>query len=86
MFPALLKRITPSCEQSVESVAKEFDLTPKVRVEGCTKCKDLDFQDSDEIITCMACGCVIERRLDMGAEYRFFHSDDRGGGDPWCSN
>jgi transcription initiation factor TFIIIB Brf1 subunit/transcription initiation factor TFIIB len=82
MFPALLKRITPSCEQSVESVAKEFDITPTVKAEGCAKCKDLDFQDSDEIITCMACGCVIERRLDMGAEYRFFHSDDRGGGDP----
>jgi transcription initiation factor TFIIIB Brf1 subunit/transcription initiation factor TFIIB len=85
IFPALSKRPNPVQElqsESFESLAKEFQLTTKERDDACTKCKDLDFQDSDEIITCNACGYVIERRLDMGAEYRFFHSDDRGGGDP----
>jgi transcription initiation factor TFIIIB Brf1 subunit/transcription initiation factor TFIIB len=84
MFPALLKRSTQpiQIEASIESAVKEFDIEAKAVAAPCEKCKDVDFQDSDEIITCNACGYVIERRLDMGAEYRFFHSDDRGGGDP----
>jgi len=83
MFPAFAKRPpTELTEINIDSVAKDFDLATKPVGEGCQKCKDLDFQDNDEIITCMACGCVIERKLDMGAEYRFFQSDDRGGGDP----
>lgn len=84
MFPALLKRTTQpiQIEVSIELAVKEFDMEAKPMAAPCDKCKDVDFQDSDEIITCNACGYVIERRLDMGAEYRFFHSDDRGGGDP----
>ena len=45
-------------------------------------CKDIDWQDHDEMIGCKACGTIVERPLDMGAEYRFFSSDDKGGGDP----
>ena len=84
MFPALLKRTTQpiQIEVSIELAVKGFDMEAKPMAAPCDKCKDVDFQDSDEIITCNACGYVIERRLDMGAEYRFFHSDDRGGGDP----
>lgn len=84
MFPALLKRSTQpiQIEVSIESAVKDFHIEAKPVTAPCEKCKDVDFQDSDEIITCNACGYVIERRLDMGAEYRFFHSDDRGGGDP----
>jgi transcription initiation factor TFIIIB Brf1 subunit/transcription initiation factor TFIIB len=48
----------------------------------CEKCKDIDWRDDDDIIVCKGCGVVLERPLDMGAEYRFFSSDDRGGGDP----
>ena len=83
MFPALRKRqvdLTPTV--NIELIAKDFVLETSKPTDGCEKCKNLDYQDSDEIITCNACGYVIERRLDMGAEYRFFHSDDRGGGDP----
>ena len=80
MFPALLKRsiaIDP-----IEFPIQEFGIEKKVVSEPCSKCKDIDYQQSDEITTCTACGYVLERSLDMGAEYRFFHSDDRGGGDP----
>lgn len=50
--------------------------------EICKFCKDIDWQDQDELNICKACGTVTERPLDMGAEYRFFSADDRGGGDP----
>jgi transcription initiation factor TFIIIB Brf1 subunit/transcription initiation factor TFIIB len=50
--------------------------------ENCEFCKDIDWQDQDELNICKACGAVLERPLDMGAEYRFFSNDDRGGGDP----
>jgi len=49
---------------------------------SCERCKDIDWQDQEEIVVCKACGVVLERPLDMGPEYRFFNSDDRGGGDP----
>ena len=83
MFPALLKRnISNVNDISFVEISKGFDIPDIVKTKQCDKCNDLDYQDSDEIITCKACGFVIERTLDIGAEYRFFHSDDRGGGDP----
>lgn len=51
-------------------------------LEHCTHCKDIDWQDQDDMIICKSCGSVVERPLDMGAEYRFFSADDKGGGDP----
>jgi transcription initiation factor TFIIIB Brf1 subunit/transcription initiation factor TFIIB len=36
----------------------------------------------DELATCMACGAIQERPLDLGAEYRFFGGDDRSNIDP----
>jgi len=48
----------------------------------CISCQDIDWQDSEELVVCKGCGEVVERPLDMGAEYRFFSSDDKGGGDP----
>ena len=49
---------------------------------NCKFCADIDFQDREELTVCKECGSVYERPLDTGAEYRFFSSDDRGGGDP----
>lgn len=54
----------------------------KPQTDDCKMCTDIDWQDQDELVVCKGCGCVTERPLDMGAEYRFFSSDDRGGGDP----
>jgi transcription initiation factor TFIIB len=38
--------------------------------------------DIDEIIVCNGCGEVVERILDLSAEYRFFGADDRSSVDP----
>lgn len=54
----------------------------KPQSDDCKMCTDIDWLDQDELVVCKGCGCVTERPLDMGAEYRFFSSDDRGGGDP----
>lgn len=48
----------------------------------CNKCKDIDWQDHEEMVVCKGCGAVVERPLHMGAEYRFFSGDDKGGDDP----
>ena len=79
LFPSLRKSQTPP----------EFSWNPEWNVlEGsgkiseCDKCKDIDYQDHEDLIVCKECGAVVERPLDMGAEYRFFSADDKGGGDP----
>ena len=59
-----------------------WELDTAAAVATCAKCKDIDWQDHEDLIICKGCGAVVERQLDMGAEYRFFSSDDKGGGDP----
>jgi transcription initiation factor TFIIIB Brf1 subunit/transcription initiation factor TFIIB len=83
-FPAFHKRTE---EQSETNDKPSFDWDAwaekaEKKIMSCEFCKDIDWQDHDEMIVCKQCGEVIERPLDMGAEYRFFSSDDRGGGDP----
>ena len=77
LFPAFKKN------QDTEDT---FDWTQykeeKTQSDDCKMCTDIDWLDQDELVVCKGCGCVTERPLDMGAEYRFFSSDDRGGGDP----
>lgn len=78
LFPALTKKPEASkfnWDTWEEEVKKEC-------VENCKFCRDIDWQDQDELNVCKACGAVVERPLDSGAEYRFFSNDDRGGGDP----
>ena len=88
LFSALKKQDSAAKGGGSDSInwdAFEKELTDKVITsakEPCEFCKDIDWQDQDELNVCKACGIVIERPLDMGAEYRFFSADDRGGGDP----
>jgi transcription initiation factor TFIIIB Brf1 subunit/transcription initiation factor TFIIB len=88
LFPALTKAKKRSVITNVGTTdnwtALEESLTEEIKGKGanCAHCKDIDWQDHDELCICKACGAVLERPLDMGAEYRFFSSDDRGGGDP----
>jgi len=73
----------PSLNTSKESFDWDsWEMETRKKLDTCEKCKDIDWQDQDELIICKGCGVVVERPLDMGAEYRFFSSDDRGGGDP----
>jgi transcription initiation factor TFIIIB Brf1 subunit/transcription initiation factor TFIIB len=87
LFPGLLLQKSSSESQPVDEINWDaFELEAKTKASQpsieCKLCKDLDWQDQEELNICKACGCIIERPLDMGAEYRFFSSDDRGGGDP----
>ena len=76
LFPSLKKSAQVSFDWS------SYETEPKTQSANCSKCRDIDWQDHDEMIICKGCGSVLERPLDMGAEYRFFSSDDKGGGDP----
>ena len=85
LFPGLAKTqvLSPTADAGV--AAFDWDTWEKETVQkllSCPRCKDIDYQDQDELTVCKECGDVIERPLDAGAEYRFFSSDDRGGGDP----
>ena len=74
--------IFPSLKKKQEDFDWSAFSEEKKTTVDCLLCTDIDWQDQDELNICKACGCVTERPLDMGAEYRFFSSDDRGGGDP----
>lgn len=74
--------IFPSLKRRQEDFDWSAFSEEKKATVDCLLCTDIDWQDQDELNICKACGCVTERPLDMGAEYRFFSSDDRGGGDP----
>ena len=52
-------------------------------VASCPTCES-SFEDWEhlDVSTCIKCGTVIARCLDLTAEYRYFSQDDRGGGDP----
>ncbi len=88
LFPAM-KKISEQAaagggakEINWHAFEEEFTQNVKKAKENCELCKDIDWQDQDELNICKACGAVTERPLDMGAEYRFFSADDRMGGDP----
>jgi transcription initiation factor TFIIIB Brf1 subunit/transcription initiation factor TFIIB len=78
LFSGLEKKVSNN-DFDWDKFEEEFESEKK---ENCEFCKDIDWQDQDELNICKACGGVLERPLDMGAEYRFFSNDDRGGGDP----
>ena len=79
LFTAINTNKRPSTD---EFKWEAFNEDSEKFINPCELCKEIDWQDQDELIICKACGIVLERPLDMGPEYRFFNSDDRGGGDP----
>ena len=83
LFPALKKSSSATSTTSTAAGGKDIswddfdeDFTGKSKKakDNCDLCKDIDWQDQDELNVCKACGTVLERPLDMGAEYRFFSS------------
>lgn len=49
----------------------------------CTGCNTIvEKTDIDEVIVCSTCGEVVERILDLSAEFRFFGAEDRSSVDP----
>ena len=83
LFPSLATKNThDEWAFALRDKAHDFGKESSTLSPSCDKCKNIDYQDQDELTVCTDCGAVVERPLDMGAEYRFFSSDDRGGGDP----
>ena len=77
LFPSLKKK-TVTADSFDWSV---FETTVEEAANHCNLCKDIDWQDQDELNVCKACGTVTERPLDMGAEYRNFADNDHGTND-----
>jgi len=61
----------------------ESHAPPTPQVAKCPSCES-SFEEWEhlDVSTCVKCGTVISRCLDLTAEYRYFSQDDRGGGDP----
>ena len=62
----------------------EFEAAPVAEPTArCPFCSvaDADFA-SDEFAICPRCGEIQERRIETGAEYRYFANDDKGSTDP----
>lgn len=55
-----------------------YRIQTKIDEETCPNCDEKDCLDEGDIIECTACGHIIGRTYNSGAEYRFFSSDDRG--------
>ena len=88
IFPGL-RRDNQSINQFTEKELSWFQLGPQENSKqteedgtcpGCGTC--VEKTDIDEVVCCRTCGEVIERTLDLSAEYRFFGSDDRSSIDP----
>jgi transcription initiation factor TFIIIB Brf1 subunit/transcription initiation factor TFIIB len=65
--------------------AKAFPKEEKKDVLGasiCEMCSAVDSYEYEEVVSCKECGYLVERPIDLSAEYRFFGADDRSGSDP----
>lgn len=81
--PSPFEAFFVAAAEEERAAAKAAALTAPVPTTCCPTCKvpreDWTF---DDLSLCGACGTVMERPLDSGAEYRFFGLEERGGGDP----
>jgi transcription initiation factor TFIIIB Brf1 subunit/transcription initiation factor TFIIB len=88
LFPRL-NRAAPKCDEFPEfgEFADAADAaeapTPAQQQPACANCGNLQ-EDwcYEEYGTCLKCGEIQERQIDLGAEYRFFGLEDRGSTDP----
>jgi len=77
----------PSLEDSILSswIASEQDTGYQTSelFKSCTQCKatEEDLLQEDSLV-CRKCGEILARPIDSSAEYRYFGTEDRGGGDP----
>jgi transcription initiation factor TFIIIB Brf1 subunit/transcription initiation factor TFIIB len=88
LFPGKL-RIIDSSDDPFASLSRELLEDAGVKMglsehrQTCTGCgASQEEQEFDELTVCKACGDILERPIDSGAEYRFFGFEDRGSTDP----
>ena len=74
---------TLSLNDYLNSAWDDSHAPPSSTVDSCQTCGS-KFEEWEhlDVSTCIQCGTVAGRCLDLTAEYRYFSQDDRGGGDP----
>jgi len=84
IFPALVRKRNDDSfkPEAWDELIKEGEnkTSPEFICEKCKTQREEWIMDNYSI--CSTCGEVMERSIDSGAEYRFFGTEDRGGGDP----
>ena len=72
-----------SIETFLDAAWNESHEAPSNSIASCSTCQSpFDDWEHLDVSTCLKCGTVVARCLDLSAEYRYFSQDDRGGGDP----
>ena len=72
-----------SVQSFLETAWQENHELPTNSEIACPTCNNsFDELEHLDVSTCLKCGTVVSRCLDLTAEYRYFSQDDRGGGDP----
>jgi len=72
-----------SITQYLNNAWEEHHTVLSKNVSSCPTCESkFDEWEHLDVSTCIKCGTIISRCLDLTAEYRYFSQDDRGGGDP----
>jgi transcription initiation factor TFIIIB Brf1 subunit/transcription initiation factor TFIIB len=72
-----------SLDAYLDTAWSETHSLPTSNISSCGTCQ-APFEDWEhlDVSTCLKCGTIQSRCLDLSAEYRYFSQDDRGGGDP----
>jgi transcription initiation factor TFIIIB Brf1 subunit/transcription initiation factor TFIIB len=86
LFPGIGRSIaknTAFSEKEIQMFQDEDASARKEHITHCSNCgTSFEECDQEDLIVCSGCGDVLERLIDLGAEYRFFGHDDRSSIDP----
>ena len=83
IFPALQKKKQSKVTWTTDELRWFEKEPPKSEDIECTECGNkVNEEDHDDSVICSKCGTVLERIIDLTAEYRFFGAEDRSSIDP----
>lgn len=83
IFPALQKKKQSKVSWTTDELRWFEKEPPKSEDIECTECGNkVNEEDHDDSVICSKCGTVLERIIDLTAEYRFFGAEDRSSIDP----
>ena len=83
IFPALQKKKQSKVSWTTDELRWFEKEPPKTEDIECTECGNkVREEDHDDSVICSKCGTILERIIDLTAEYRFFGAEDRSSVDP----
>ena len=83
IFPAFQKKKQSKVSWTTDELRWFEKEPPKSEDIECTECGNkVNEEDHDDSVICSKCGTVLERIIDLTAEYRFFGAEDRSSIDP----